>query len=167
MGYNVIGMWKFKWGANEGFTLMELIITIGIIAVLSAGVMTAIGPGPKQTARDGNRQSALAQVISALEIYRSDRSSYPKCASGANCQFSGISNTNSFLTNYLPTAPVEPSSGRIYSYIPLPAGCDESTTRCTSYRLCASLEKNYASLPVIAACTGSCGTNCNYSVIGP
>lgn len=149
MGYNVIGMWKFR-----GFTLIEILITIGVMAVLSAGVMTAIGPGPKQAARDGQRRADLAYIASALEIYRSDNRGYPACSSGTSCVPFAI-------TNYLNPVPTDPTTGRNYSYVP--AGC--SGGFCTSYRLCAALEKETTA---IGACTGSCGSgNCSYSVAGP
>jgi len=163
MGYNVIGMWKYRFG----FTLIEILITIGIMAVISAGVMTKIGPGPKQTARDGNRKAAIAQMVSALEIYRSDAGTYPACNPvGANCL---ISATTGFTTNYLPVVPTDPTSGRSYRYAPLSAvngNCDGAATKCVKYTLCAALEKITAA-DANCAGAGSCGATCSYSEIGP
>lgn len=146
MGYNVIGMRKYK-----SFTLIEILITIGVMAVISAGVMSAIGPGPKRTARDTQRKADLAQIVSALEIFRSDNPGYPTTLTVAP------------MPNYLPAVPADPTAGRNYSYVP--GTC--AGGYCRTYVLCASLEKDYATLPAIAACTVSCGTTCNYSVAGP
>ncbi len=129
------------------------------MAVISAGAMSVIGPGPKQASRDAKRKADLAQMQSALEIYRSDNSGYPQCAAMAtNC-------APFVITNYLDTVPVDPSAGRRYRYVP--TNC--SGGFCRNYRICASLEKDYgtASLPTIVACTGGCTTNCNFSLFGP
>ena len=61
---------------KNGFTLVELMVTMGIIAVL-AGLTLATFAGAKKNARDGKRKADLEQIRSALEMYRTDKGYYP------------------------------------------------------------------------------------------
>jgi len=47
---------------KKGFSLVELLIAIGLMSVISAGIVSLIGQGPRQTARDGRRQADLADA---------------------------------------------------------------------------------------------------------
>jgi prepilin-type N-terminal cleavage/methylation domain-containing protein len=69
----------------KGFTLVELLIVIVIIAVL-AGILFANLVGVRQRARDSQRKADLRQIQAALELYRSDHGSYPI---GTSCPSSG------------------------------------------------------------------------------
>jgi general secretion pathway protein G len=118
----------------KGFTLIELLIVIAIIGVLATLLMVNF-IGVRQRARDAQRKSDLRQVQSALEIYRSDNSSYPssavagqpqkldaiwtcqpgngsKCTSATSC-FGNGSPTCS--TVYMQTLPVDPSGAAAYN----------------------------------------------------
>lgn len=127
--YNVDGMWRIRVG---GFSLVELLISIGVLAVLAAGIISLIGPGPRQGARDGKRKADLEAVRSALEIYRSDTGRYP----GPDWK--------SVLTaggQYMNSIPVDPKTEGDYGYYASPSGCTTTGTRCTTYSLCADLER--------------------------
>lgn len=72
----------------RGFTIVELLLTIAIIGILTAGAIAAINiPFQLQKARDGQRKAELKTIQSALEFIRSDTGSYPllvqACGSGA------------------------------------------------------------------------------------
>ena len=122
-GYNVSGM---RVTSKKGFTLVELLIVISVIGVLSSmTVFTNISKN-LQRSRDGRRQTDIEAIRSALEIYRSDKSSYPTSTAG--------------LSGYITTVPTDPSTKAAYVYTASPAGCDGVTTKCTTYTLCANLE---------------------------
>lgn len=61
---------------RNGFTLVELLITISIIATLSA-IGTITYTQVWKNGRDAKRQSDLKQIQSALEQYRADQGFYP------------------------------------------------------------------------------------------
>lgn len=51
---------------NKGFTLIEMLVVVGMIGVLAAAVLTALGPS-RQKARDTRVISGLNQVAAIAE----------------------------------------------------------------------------------------------------
>ena len=137
---------------SRGFTLVELIVVIAIIAIMST-----IGIGSyltvKTKARDSLRKSDLAQMKTAFELYRSDQGTYPT-APLANCGSALLSGS----ATYMQKIPCDPKSKSSYSY---------STTGST-YQLIACLE-NTSDLQKdttnVAPCTGT--SNWSYTVFNP
>lgn len=127
---------------NRGLTLIELIVVIGIISVLAAGIITIIDPfGQIQKARDANRKSDLTQIQKALEIYYQDYGSYPG-VSGQGTEISYDGNYYSFgeeWPGYMSKIPNDPKSAEThgpephYQYLDLNSG--------QSYCLYAHLER--------------------------
>ena len=129
-----------RLGKRPAFTLIELLITIVIIAILS-GIGLASFAGAQKTSRDGKRKADLETIRSALEIYRSDIGAYP-------------GGTGSLSPDYITTVPTDPTAGYLYAY----------TLTGTTYTLCAALERTTAA---VAGC-GSCGSGtCSYKVTNP
>lgn len=93
---------------NKGFTLIELIVSITIIAVLTVVGVVSYG-GASKKARDSRRMADLEKIRIALELYRQGTgSTYPV-------------NLTSLTTNpvYLQAIPVGPKGvgvGDTYSY---------------------------------------------------
>jgi prepilin-type N-terminal cleavage/methylation domain-containing protein len=134
---------------NKGFTLVELLVTISLIAVLTAIAIVYYGNTQKK-ARDNKRRSDLEQVRAALEMYRSQNGSYPA---------GSWSDLGSALTGgtdpYISELPSDPRSS--YNYYYDSAG--------TTYDLCAYLEgDNPGDCPGSPSCGDS---NCNYGVTNP
>jgi len=106
---------------TRGFTLLELLVVIGIIAILVSLAAVAYSAAQKRT-RDARRRADLKAVQNALEQYYAANSFlYP---ASATCD-------QIASTTYLETG-VKPSDPGPYSY----------TYACTttSYCVCAQLE---------------------------
>lgn len=99
-----------------GFTLLELVITIGIIAVLSVVAVVNLS-GVQQNTRDVKRQSDLRLIQGALEQYYADQHNYPT-ALGANL--------TSGSRTYLNQVPSDPNA---VSGTGTNAECPAGTTR--------------------------------------
>lgn len=65
-----------RYSVNSGFTLIELMIVISIIAVLT-GVVGGNYLTSRLRARDAERKSSMEQIGKALEIYYNDYGKYP------------------------------------------------------------------------------------------
>ena len=61
---------------EKGFTLMELLIVIGIIIVIAAAVLTVI-PGMRQKTQEKATKAFIERLEVALEQYYDDNRSYP------------------------------------------------------------------------------------------
>ena len=109
---------KVGWG-NEGFTLIEMLIVIAIIAVLAGVVLTGVS-GFQASARDTRRIGDLRNAQNFLELYFNRCGYYPGNISGGSCT-SGTVNygalesmmeTEGFTSNF----PNDPVAARTYFY---------------------------------------------------
>ncbi len=115
---------------KKGFTLVELLIVIGIIALLAILVLVSLNT-THQRSRDTKRITDIKQVQLALEMYWNDNANYPAVTTGT-------SNWKSFgeeLKNWLPMFPSDPVAKQSYTYIVNPENTDQ-------YILAATLEKD-------------------------
>ena len=63
---------------SRGFTLIELIVVIAIMAILMVGLLITIDPQQQLArARDNNRKRGAIEINSALARYFSSNSSFP------------------------------------------------------------------------------------------
>lgn len=85
---------------KNGFTLIELIVSVTIIAVLTVAGVISYG-GASKKSRDSRRMADLEKIRIALELYRQDvGSSYPS---------SGATNlTSALVPKYLQSMPTGP-----------------------------------------------------------
>lgn len=71
---------------NRAFTLVELVVVIGIIAILTSAFL-AIITGQRAVARDKKRLVEIDSIRKALELYYADEEKYPQedgwCCIGA------------------------------------------------------------------------------------
>ncbi len=131
---------------SRGFTLIELMVVISIIAIL-ATVGLVVYSSAQKNARDGKRVGDLQEIQKALEQYYSINTQYPATL--------GSSLSSYFQGGSIPT---DPNSGN-YTY----HACSTDAIP-KHYVACANLEnaKGNASAIPSDGCTGytqSSGTN--------
>lgn len=129
---------------QQGFTLIEILVAVSIIALLTVMGVTNFMVANKK-ARDGKRQGDLEQIRAALEIYRTDEQAYPTTANFVS----------EIEPTYMGDIPDDPITGRDYYY----------SSNGSTYDLCAALE-----LTSPGNCgSASCGTGvtCNYKISNP
>lgn len=87
---------------NKGFTLLELLVVIGIIGIL-VGIGTIAYSSAQQRARDSRRRGDVEAVGKALEQYYAANFSYPLDSSCAG-----------YETYLAGSSPVDPKTGASY-----------------------------------------------------
>ena len=138
---------------KRGFSLVELLVATGVLIILVAGVVSLIGPGSRQYARDVQRKADLEEIRSALEFYRNSNTGYMVNAGGVAATV-----LSSLVPTYASVVPDDPLSTRDYYYI----------GTATTYTLCTALEK--VTTPVSGCgAAGACGSGvvCSYKVTQP
>jgi prepilin-type N-terminal cleavage/methylation domain-containing protein len=131
---------------KEGFTLIELIVSITIVAVITTLAMVNFGATNKK-ARDSRRASDLQKVAIALEMSRQVGGTYPTASGGLP--------TGLVAAGYLQVWPTDPKS---YSYV-------YAAPTSYTYTLSAYME-DLGSTNM--APSGSCGTvTCNFRITNP
>lgn len=109
----------FKNSNSSGFTLIEILIVIGIIGILSGVLVSVINPaGIRAKSRDAQRKSDLRQIQTALELYFADNRMYPEpvlngCAPGntlgCTTKIDGNDNlTDEISPSHISAVPLDP-----------------------------------------------------------
>jgi general secretion pathway protein G len=70
-------------GSDDGYTLTEMLVVIGVIALIAA-VLTPSLLGNMQRARSKTAQMQLQTIAAAVETFRSDVGRYPSESEGLN-----------------------------------------------------------------------------------
>lgn len=120
--------------SNKGFTLIELMVVVAIIAVI-AGTITVATGGSRAKARDAQRISDVSQLKLAIQFFADRCGQYPSTlsTSASNGCPTGVT-----LGNYISTVPTPPAGASQSAY-------DYSTVTTssvvTNFILHAKLEK--------------------------
>jgi len=110
--------------SNRGFTLIELVVVIGVLSVLLAIVLVAINPA-RQFAQANNtqRRSDVSALLNAIHQYAADRSgSLPAgldatsktiCSTGGTitCPVDSIDLCADLVPVYIADLPLDPTAG--------------------------------------------------------
>ena len=101
---------------NRGFTIIELLIVIGIIAILAAAVIIAINPGRQfEQARNATRWSHMNSIVNATYSYTiAEGGTFPGCIGGENeDSFVDASECSGELVDggYMSSIPQDPQVG--------------------------------------------------------
>jgi len=118
-------MSKNKQIKHKGFTLLELLLVIGMVAILSGIVILALNPGRSLAkTRDLQRTVGISEINKALAQYYIDHGSYPPtlahniksiCKTGASATSTGLGcgidevDLSMLVPAYLPAIPVDPT----------------------------------------------------------
>ena len=98
---------------NKGFTLIELIIAIGILAILLAIVLIAINPARQfKQANDTKRRSDVVALLDAIHQYAADnKGAIPGGITGiaTNIATAGADICDDITTEYISALPKDPS----------------------------------------------------------
>ncbi len=114
----------FKKSASKGFTLLEILLVVGIIAILAGIVIVAINPSKQlATVRNTERKSDIKQINNAITQFYIDNAYYPAsttitttlkeicdtgtATSSATC--GDLVNLTELVPTYLVAIPVDPS----------------------------------------------------------
>lgn len=106
----------------KGFTLIEILIVIGLIAILAAVTIIALNPTASfEDARNSERQTEMAQIFTAMNRYVVDGGSTNGITGVSACTGSapnwvGVDFPSAFATTlisggYLSEVPTDPEGG--------------------------------------------------------
>ena len=101
---------------RKGFTLMELLIVIGIIAILAAIVIIAINPARQLAlSRNAQRESNVNTILNAVHQQALDNkgvvlAAIPGCDTPGNVG-TGDVNLTALTPTYLAAIPTDPTDG--------------------------------------------------------
>lgn len=158
---------------QSGFTLIELITAIGVLAVLASAVLAVVNPLDQfNKSLDSRRKGDLAQVQRALEVYYQDNHRYPavyQSKISTDGTSGGVINWGADWRPYMDVLPADPKGTRSYGY------WTDSTGQ--SYALYASLDRGGKDPQACnggAVCSNASANNvscggaiCNYGVSSP
>ncbi|MBA3724499.1 MAG: type II secretion system protein [Candidatus Levybacteria bacterium] len=166
-----------QFSSQKGFTLVEMLIVIGLVGVVAATLLVGINPIDQiRKSSDAERKSDLAQLQRALELYYQDNGKYPPSSADFKLYINNMTLAwgspwkpyiNSLPKDSSPTlsyqyySPLTASGQTYYIYASLERGAKDPQV-CNQGNACVSLTTGGGFPPATA-----CGSTCNYAVSSP
>ena len=109
---------------RKGFTLIEILIVVAIIAILASVVLVGLGP-TQQAGRDARRLSDLHETQNGLELYYNKCGFYPGSAAATACTAANNVNTGGYASMVtaitgsglgIPSIPLDPTNATPHIY---------------------------------------------------
>lgn len=104
---------------SRGFTLIEILIVIALIAILAGAVIIALNPGRQfSQSRNSTRQTHVTSILNAVQQNAADNQGNFSCAAGAipaaatamQSAAGGYNICSCLVTNYVSALPFDPSA---------------------------------------------------------
>lgn len=105
----------FALSQSKGFTLIEMLVVVAVIAVLAGITLTGVG-GFTSRARDTRRVGDLRSVQNYLEFYFSKCGRYPGATACGATNPSTWADVQSALNSYGAKTPADPVAAKTYFY---------------------------------------------------
>ncbi|MDQ3077065.1 MAG: type II secretion system GspH family protein [bacterium] len=144
---------KFE-NKKQGFTLIEILVVIGIIAILAAVVLVAINPGRQfAQARNSQRISNVNSILNAIGqnsadnrgVFTCDAGPIPSSPTQITTDEGGYNLRNCISPSYITEIPVDPLEGQFTSAQDYSTGYsitqDPTTNRITIFATYAELDQ--------------------------
>lgn len=160
---------------EKGFTLMEVLIVIGILGIFASSVLAVMNPFEQlKKTNDTKRKDDLSQVQKSLDLYYQDNDRYPPSSADFKIFDNGQAlSWGSSWQPYMSKLPFDPrpansyiyyspqdSNGQTYYlYASLERGSKDPQT-CNKGDSCSSLKQSLPGFPA----ENACGNICNYGV---
>jgi prepilin-type N-terminal cleavage/methylation domain-containing protein len=100
---------------QSGFTLIEILVVIGIISILAAIVLVSINPAKRfQDSRNSQRQANVESILNAVQQNMVDNKGITTCtipATATEIKDTGGADLTGCLGSYLAVLPVDPQTG--------------------------------------------------------